>query len=50
VYVFELMVGAFDLGQTIDRTRPHMVPMTIYPDNGVHRVGEAIFVSFTTEV
>jgi hypothetical protein len=26
------------------------VPVTIQPDNGVHRLGEAISVTFTTEV
>jgi hypothetical protein len=27
-----------------------MVPVAIQPDNGVHRIGEAISVTFTTEV
>ena len=27
-----------------------MVPVQVQPDNGVHRLGEAIFVKFTTDV
>jgi hypothetical protein len=45
-----IVLRFFDSAQNIDRTRPYLVPVSIQPVNGVHRLGDAISVTFATEV